>query len=166
MKLVMSKTLTLMLPALFTLLAALPLRAEVVVGQPAPRADLELLDGKVLPARHGEGKVVVQMFWATWCPICVRELPQLQKLYNTYRHKGLEIVALSIDDDKGDVADFWWEKGYTFPVAMRSEAVKLAYGRITGTPTLYVIDRKGITRLKQVGALPYERLEAIVRSLL
>jgi len=112
-------------------------------GQPAPKLDTKLIDGKVLAASQTEGKVVVQLFWATWCPICASELPGFQKLYTAYKPRGLEIIAVSLDRDPGEVKEFWRAHGYTFPVAMRSDTIRQGYGRIVGVPTLLHYRPKG-----------------------
>lgn len=152
--------------ALALALLAGPAQAQLQVGRPVPALDIALVDGTLLKAKQLEGKVVLAVYWATWCPICMAELPHWQRLYDAYKSKGLEIVALSLDDDARDVADFWEVKGHTFPVAMRGDAVKKAWGPVSGTPTLYLIDRKGVVRARQLGALPYEKLEALIRPLL
>lgn len=121
------------------------------IGKPAPYLDTQLLNGKILRANELRGEVVLVVFWATWCPTCRRELPELQKFYEFYHKDGLEIVALSIDDSDKEVRAFWPGKGYEFPVAMSTKAYVDVYGKIKGTPTAYLIDRKGVVRKKYVG---------------
>lgn len=155
--------------ALALLLLPLALSAHaggLLVGDRAPRGATELASGKVLAAGHLEGKVVLQYFWATWCPFCQRDLPVLEKLYQAYPPQGFEIIAQSLDDDSSIVIEFWQEKGCTFPVAMRSDKIRTAYGPIRGTPTLFLIDRKGTVRLKRLGAMPDGALEDEIKALL
>ena len=152
--------------AAFALGAVVAHAEDLQVGQTAPKLDTVLVDGRKLPARQQEGKVVLQYFWATWCPICRGELPQLQKLYEAYQPRGLEIIAQSLDDDRSAVLEFWRERGYTFPVAMRSGETRAGFGPIKGTPTLFLIDRRGTVRLRQLGTLPDGALEAQVKALL
>jgi thiol-disulfide isomerase/thioredoxin len=103
--------LRLAIPAVLGLFAVVAHAGDLQVGQTAPRLDTELADGRILPARHLEGKVVLQYFWATWCPICRDHLPQLQKLYEAYKPRGLEIIAQSLDDDRSVVVEFWRNGG-------------------------------------------------------
>jgi len=161
-----SARLLFLIPAAFALCAVVAHAGDLQTGQPAPKLDTELADGRILPARQLEGKVVLQYFWATWCPICRGELPQLQKLYEAYQPRGLEIVAQSLDDDQTSVMEFWRKGGYTFPVAMRSEETRTGFGAIKGTPTLILIDRRGMVRLRRLGALPDGALEAQIKALL
>lgn len=157
--------LRLVLLAAFALCAAVS-HAGDLVGRSAPKLDTELADGRMLSARQLEGKVVLQYFWAAWCPICRGELPQLQKLYETYQPRGLEIIAQSLDDDPSAVLEFWRKGDYTFPVAMRSDETRVGFGPIKGTPTLFLVDRRGTVRLKHLGALPDGALEAQIKALL
>lgn len=140
--------------------------ADLQVGQAAPELDTVLIDGSVLTARQTEGKVVARLFWATWCHFCVSELPGLQKLHDTYKSRGLEIIAISLDRDADDVREFWRGNGYTFPVAMRSDGIRRVYGGIVGTPTLFLVDRKGIVRLKHIGYMTDAELAEQIKSLL
>lgn len=147
-------------------LASLVAHADLEIGEAVPRLDTGLIDGKVLSAGQTRGKVVIALFWATWCPICVSELPEYQKIYDAYKSRGLEIVAFSLDQDSGKAAEFWRRSGYTFPAAMRTDDIWQGYGGIKGTPTLFLIDRKGMLRYKHLGDLPYEELEKRVKALL
>jgi peroxiredoxin len=147
-------------------LFSLTVRADLDTGDDAPRLDIELIDGRTLAAGALDGKVVVYMFWATWCPICVGELPDYQKLYSAYSARGLEIAALSLDEDAGKVAKFWNGNGYTFPVAMRSDAARYGFGNIKGTPTTFIVDRKGKVAYKHLGGMPDGELEKWIKALL
>ncbi|HRP96813.1 MAG TPA: TlpA disulfide reductase family protein [Rhodocyclaceae bacterium] len=66
------------------------------------------------------------MFWATWCPICMNELPAYQTLSDRYRDDGFEVVALSVDEDRADVRECLRRSGLSFPVAMRTAALEEA----------------------------------------
>jgi len=150
----------------FCLVWAAATHAAIEVSQPAPKVDTELIGGKLLQAKELEGKPLMVFFWATWCSTCAREMPELQRLYNTYKGKGLEILAVSLDEDPAMVAEFCKVKGYTFPVAMRTPAVKKAWGSVPATPQMILVDRKGIVQQKLLGALSYEEREALIKPLL
>ncbi|MBW6493889.1 MAG: TlpA family protein disulfide reductase [Burkholderiaceae bacterium] len=140
--------------------------AQLRVGDPAPRLDAVLLDGATLRADALDGKVVVQMFWATWCPFCVAEMPHIQKLHEAYASRGLVIVAVSLDRGRDEVVRFWSEHRYVFLVAMRSQEMREGWGSIRGTPTFYVVDRQGVVRLAHTGTPPEGELEALIKKLL
>jgi len=81
-------------------------------------------------------------FWATWCPPCRKEMPDLQKLYRQYRDQGLTILAVS-DEPRDTVAPFIEKQGYTFPVLLDpDEKVHAAYS-VEGIPKSFLIDRGG-----------------------
>ena len=140
--------------------------AVVETGKPVPELDLKLLNGKVLKDKQLHGKVVVQMYWATWCPYCRADLPEMQRIYQLQHAKGLEIIALSIDENEKTVRDFWRGKNYSFPSAMRSDAYFEHYGRIATTPTYFIIDREGILRQRINGAPEPGVIEQLVVKLL
>jgi peroxiredoxin len=149
-------------------LATLPpvTAAEIAIGKTAPELDLKLLNGKLLKGKQLQGKVVVQMYWATWCPYCRADLPEMQRVYQQLQPKGLEIIALSIDESEKTARDFWKGKNYTFPSAMRSNEYFQHYGRIGTTPTYVIIDRGGIVRQRINGAPEPGVIEQLVVKLL
>ena len=128
------------------------LAGGIETGQRAPDLDIKLLNGKTLTAKQLQGKVVLQMYWATWCPYCRADLPEMQRLYQSLQSRGLEIVALSIDESDKTVREFWKGKNYSFPAAMRSDAIFKHYGRIATTPTYIFIDREGMVRQRINGS--------------
>ena len=136
------------------------------IDQPAPELDVRLLSGKVLRAKDLRGKVVINMIWATWSPAARMDLPEIQRLYQAHRDKGLEVVALSIDENVGEVREFWRQRGYSLPVAIRSEAFFERYGRVSTTPMFYVVDRQGVLRHRIAGPIAAEKLEAMLKPLL
>jgi len=138
----------------------------VSVDMPAPVLDVRLINGKVVKARDLRGKVVVTMIWATWSPAARMQLGELQRLHSGSRGKGLEVLALSIDDSIGEVREFWRARGYTMPVAMRSDAFFDHYGRVSTTPMYYIVDRQGVLRHRVAGTLGSEALAALLKPLL
>ena len=151
---------------LLALCCAFGAQAQVKVGQAVAPFDTRLLDGRQLPAQALAGKAVLVVFWATWCPPCQKELPELQALYEQYRSRGFEILALSIDADQFVVEEFWKDHEYAFPVAMKAPAHTQAFGPVRGTPTLYLIDRKGVLRMAHTGPVGRDALEARLKPLL
>ena len=141
--------------------------AALEVNQPAPELDVKLLNGRMLKARDLRGKVVVTMFWATWCPTCRTTLPELQRFYDDQHAKGLEIVALSIDENPKDVREFVKAKHLTLPVGMRTDPWFDRYGRVASTPTVFITDRQGIVRHRLAGTSnTAEKIERLAKPLL
>lgn len=141
-------------------------QAQLKTGQAVPPFDTRLLDGKPLAAQALKGKVVLVVFWATWCPTCRKELPELQALYEKHRDRGLEILALSIDADGFTVEEFWKDHDYRFPVAMRAPPHGQVFGPTKAIPALYLIDRQGVLRFARIGGIGKDKLEAQLLPLL
>jgi len=103
-----------------------------------------------LPDLHGKewslselrGKVVIVNFWATWCPPCRKELPDLQALYQRFRDKGLMVLAIS-DEDADKVSQFLVSSKITFPVLLdHGRKVSESFG-VDGIPKSFVYDGEG-----------------------
>lgn len=103
---------------------------------------LTALDGKTYNLDALRGKVVLLNFWATWCPPCRREMPDMEKLYQRYSSKGLVVLAVS-DEKRETVEDFLKKQNYTFPVLLDpGRKVNTAFG-IEGIPNSFLFDRQG-----------------------
>lgn len=74
------------------------------------------------------GKVVVLNFFATWCPPCKMEMPELARLRTVFPPDKLEIIGLSVDEDMGPVPDFLDNAGVNYPVYMAAKDITSAYG--------------------------------------
>lgn len=115
-----------------------------------PSKDFEVpaVDGQPIRLSSLKGNVVLVNFWATWCSPCVQEMPLLNELYGKYRGKGLEILAISVDDENAryKVPAFVKDQGLTFPVAYDAGAKDLY--KVSSYPTSMLIDRDGMVRLR------------------
>lgn len=145
---------------------ALATESKMSIGHPLPLPDISLIDGSVLPRSQLRGKVVIYLFWATWCPVCVEEMEHYQALRDKFKDRGVEVVAVSLDQEIIDVKTFLASKRYDLKVAMRSDAIRRVFGGIQGTPTIFVADRNGILRVKRLGAMPRDEIEQVVKSIL
>ena len=101
------------------------------------------------------GKVVFINFWATWCPPCNEELPDIEELYQEYNLNSDEVVFLGIvnpisdnypnnsDVSKEEIIEFLDDKGYTFPVLFDETGDILSTYQISAFPTTFIIDKEG-----------------------
>jgi len=86
-------------------------------GTPAPAFSLERLDtGGELSLAQLSGRVVLINFWATWCKPCEDEMPAMQRLYRSLEGSGFELLAISVDEDPGEVRRFRERLGLSFPI--------------------------------------------------
>ena len=133
----------------------------------APNFVLKTSNGTPVELKGLSGKVVVVNFWATWCGPCRAEIPGMQKVYDKYRDKGLEIVGIALDQGGwGDVNPFVTKMNMTYPVVLGDDEVAKAYGGIDAIPTTVVVDRNGNIASRHVGLLSEGEFEASVKSLL
>ncbi len=148
--------------------AATVARADLKPGQPARDFEAATFAGPSLKLSSLRGKVVLVDFWASWCEPCKREIPILDKLAPKLRARGIEIVAVNIDDSKDTAADF-----------VRSHDLKQltvvndAGKKIVGVweppkmPSSFVVDKGGVVRAVHGGFLPGDesKLEAELTAL-
>jgi peroxiredoxin len=108
------------------------------------QADFTLteLGGKTWTLKEQRGKVVVLNFWATWCPPCRKEMPDLETLYKQFKDQGLVILAIS-DEDAGKVRPFVAEQKVTYPILLDPGRKVNELFQIQGIPKTFVYDRNG-----------------------
>ncbi len=130
--------------------------------------------GKTHTLADYKGKVIFLNFWATWCPPCRAEMPDIQKLYERSTQEGENAVVvlgvaapkLGSEKDQAGIKAFMDKNGYTYPVLMDKRGKLFeAYG-IRAIPTTYLIDRNGNVIGRVQGALSAENLERIVQEAL
>ncbi|HLQ37537.1 MAG TPA: TlpA disulfide reductase family protein [Planctomycetota bacterium] len=135
------------------------------IGEAAPPITLStwlnVEAGKAPTLESLHGRVVMLEFWGTWCAPCVRAMPEVQKLHDRYRERGLTVLAISYEAPEA-MKPFLVQNGYTMVVGSDPEKkVVTAYG-IRGWPSTYVIDKDG--KLAYVGD-PYSAEAAVEKAL-
>jgi peroxiredoxin len=110
-------------------LACSPEAERAPSGEPAPEFEVRRLDGSLLRLSDLRGRAVLLDFWATWCPPCLLEIPELNAVWARARGAGVEVLALSIDELPLEELAAWVHKeGIEYPVAHTSIELALAYG--------------------------------------
>lgn len=115
---------------------------------------LQSLDGKRLDFADLKGKTVFLNLWATWCPPCIAEMPDIHKLYQTVDHDKVKFVMLSLDKDPQKAVKFIKRKGYGFPVYTQNGPLPNAYSS-RSIPTTFVISPQGKIVVKHSGMAAY-----------
>lgn len=115
-------------------------------GTPFPDFQESDLAGNPLSISKFKGKVVLIDFWATWCPPCVMQMPDIQKAYNKFHDQGLEVVGVSLDDEKGKLEQFLKARKIPWPQFFDGKhwqnKLAVKYG-INQTPTTFLVDKDG-----------------------
>ncbi len=134
-------------------------------GEAAPDFSLETLDGEVVSLSELKGEKVILNFWATWCPPCREEMPEIQKFYDAHQD-DIKIIAVNFNEKDEKVIDFLDEFGYTFPSPLdREGSVGKEYGVLT-LPTTYFINSDGVIQEpRHVGPMDYEFMEEMLDTL-
>jgi peroxiredoxin len=136
-------------------------------GEPsAPRTTFTTLTGQKLPLESLRGKVVLVNFWATSCPGCVKEMPELVKTYRKYHDRGLETVAVAMSYDPPTyVQQFTEQNGLPFTVALDTDGTAAqAFGNVQLTPTTFVIDKQGHIVQQILGEPDFAKLHAMLEK--
>lgn len=152
--------------ALLTLLLAL-LAVQAEAAPAAPGFRVRLLDGKAsLDSRNLIGKkVLVLRFQASWCKPCVKESAALAQVADRYRGRGVETLAIHVQDTASDAQRFVREQKVTYPVALDP---KLTVGNrfgFRGAPYTVVVDKKGEMVARIHGESAVARLPKILDGL-
>ncbi len=137
------------------------------VGKPAPSVTCKDVKGDTIRLEDLQGKYVLVDFWATWCAPCVAELPRLQAAYAKYREAGLEIVGVSLDENKSAVTDFTKTRGISWRQVHNASSggdLVEAFG-VTTIPATFLIDPQGvITRLELRGPALDQALAKLIKT--
>ena len=117
-----------------------------ILGLQRPEFAAPDLDGELRNIKEWDGKIIFLNFWATWCPPCLKEIPEFIELQNTYGEQGFQIVGIAIDDEEA-VRDYVEEVGMNYPsLVAEADGVLLAkrYGNGIGAlPYTVIINRDG-----------------------
>ncbi|MGH8563339.1 MAG: TlpA family protein disulfide reductase [Gammaproteobacteria bacterium] len=138
-------------------------------GPVRPEFSLAGLDGKTYGPGAWAGKVLVLNFWATWCPPCREEIPDLMALQAAYGERGLQIVGIAIDDPKA-AHEYASRLKVNYPTLIGTwdgQRVAEDYGnRIGALPFTVIVDRHGRIAHTKPGQITRDEAEAIVIHLL
>ncbi len=111
--------------------------------RPAPDFTLEDINGETFSLRNVKGKTVLMVFWATWCPHCKGEIPDLNDIYENYKDKDFDIFAISVDDNMEKLKKFVEKNKIQYNVLFDKETeIAMLYG-VMGVPAHFVVDKKG-----------------------
>ncbi len=126
-------------------------------------------DGEKMSLADFRGKTVLINFWATWCPPCKAELPDIEAISRQYSPKGLVVVGVSEDAGKNalrDVSNFTSQHGLTYQIVLDDNSIADAYGNINAIPTSFIVGKDGKILKSWVGERDREFFETTVKKYL
>jgi thiol-disulfide isomerase/thioredoxin len=130
-----------------------------------PALTLKTLDGRTLTVKDLEGKVVLVNFWATWCPPCRAEIPDLIRLQEQYKDH-LVIIGVSSDEGGSEmVSKFAAEYKMNYPIVMETPELTQAFPGVYALPTTFVVDTSMKIVQKHVGQIRPSQIELETRVL-
>jgi hypothetical protein len=135
------------------------------VGSKVKLPALTLLDGSAFSPSQAERRITVVYWWASTCPFCAQQSPEMQNVWLSSQSKGLQMLALSVDKSAGDAIAYLQKKGYTFPAAWVGPELHQALPKPKGLPITLVLDRNGKVLQAEKGQMFAEDVAMLSRWL-
>lgn len=135
-------------------------------GQPAPSFTVPALDASSSGLAAYRGHVVVMNLWASWCPPCRAEMPDLQRLYQSYRPRNVIVLGVDQGESAQRVTQFAQSLGIHYPILLDQQQ---QYGRVyaaLGLPTTIVVNAQGVVVRGFDGPLSYPQMVAAIMPLI
>jgi peroxiredoxin len=136
------------------------------MGEPAPGFQLLDLEGEPVTLADFRGRPVWITFWASWCPPCRAEAPDIEATYERHSDAGLVVLALDLGEDAETARGYTERTGLSFVVLLDQYTEVAAAYRITGIPTHYFVDAGGILRDQRIGPMGGDEMERRILDLL
>jgi len=138
----------------------------LVLSFPGYAADFSLEDmqGRAQRLADYRGKWVLVNFWATWCPPCLNEIPELSSLHDAHKDKDLVVIGIAIDSGSSSkVADFALAHGISYPVVLGNRKIVRQIGETEVLPTSYLYAPNGKQVSYQAGEVTRASVEDYIR---
>lgn len=135
------------------------------VGNPAPDWTQPTASGKTLSMSSLLGKAVYLNFFATWCPPCNEEAPDVNALQKQFASRGLQVVGVDELENAKKAEEFKKKYGLVYPAVVDEGTLQGEY-RVNGLPVHVFIDRKGIVRKIVTGEMTKPQIAAAIQSIL
>lgn len=135
----------------------------VTVGKKAPEFTLNTLDGQAKTIGK-QRTVTVINFWATWCPPCREEMPELNQFYQGHK-QDIDFYAINIQESPAKVNDYIHTNQLVFPVLLDRDGGIAKIFQINAIPTTVVIDKHGIIQYRKAGTVTKSELETVLNKI-
>ncbi len=131
-----------------------------IIGQPMGSLTLKDLNGENVHLSDYAGKPVLINAWATWCPPCRAEMPDLEKFYEAHQAEGFTLLAVNAGEDSATVSRFIAQEGFSFPVLLDPNTAALNHMGISSFPTSILIGADGKVKLIHAGMFTPESIQS------
>ncbi len=132
----------------------------VNTGDLAPDFTLVDLEGNQVSLSDFRGKTVFINFWATWCPPCRAEMPEIEAVYQEYKDKGVVVIGVDIQEAEEEVRQYVQQGGFSWTFVLDTSGRVTADYKIVAIPTSFFIDGEGIIQAVSIGAMTKRAMEA------
>ena len=130
------------------------------VGRLAPDFTLTDLDGNSVSLSDFRGRVVFINFWATWCPACRVEMPEIEAVHQEYKDKDVVVIGVDIREDEDTVRRYIERGGYSWTFVMDTTGEVTMNYRIIAIPTSFFLDEEGVITAIKTGAITKKSMES------
>lgn len=139
----------------------------IIMSAPAAEESVDFslpdLDGKEVKLSHYLGKWIVVNYWATWCPPCLSEIPELIDFHDTHKDKDAVVLGVNFEDISAvELKEFTQDYFINYPVLREKPAAKGVLGSISGLPTSYLISPQGEIVAVQTGPVTAKMIEDFI----
>ena len=141
--------------------------STLVLSAPGDAVDFTLKDlsGRDRQLSEFRGKWVVVNYWATWCPPCLEEMPELELFHSAHQDKDAVVLGVNFEEIEIEPLKAFVESQFlSFPILRSTPTGRSALGTIPGLPTTYIITPDGKVAARQVGPVKREMLEAYIHK--
>jgi len=111
-----------------------------------PEIKVQDMDGNPKSLSDFKGKILIIDFWATWCNPCIKEFPHFEKFYKNYKDKGIEFIAISVDNKLDKVKSFVKKNNYSFTILHDLAHETSKNFKIGKLPTLFIVSPDGYVK--------------------
>ena len=136
------------------------------IGKPISDFTLTDINGATHKISDYKGRPVLINAWATWCPPCRGEMPDLHAFYLKHQAEGFEMLAINSGESQAVVASFIKQMGFTFPALVDQNKVVLDGLGVNGLPTSILVGRDGTVKYIHIGGLTPDAIEKELTPLL